>query len=157
MAYRFHKFSSNFTNKHSAMGFTKYVLPVVVGSMSGMMLIIFGEMAIHHLYPLPNGTDLYDVDSVAKYIAQLPLNAFILLLLNYSICSFFAGLAATLLSKRITTTPPLVVGAVLTLAGLYNVINLPQPLWFSILNLLVYLPFVYLGYLVVRIRPVSPE
>lgn len=139
------------------MQFTKYVLPVVVGSMAGMMLIIFGEMAIHHLYPLLPGTDLYDKDSVAKYIAQLPASAFVLILVNYSICSFLAGLIATLVSNRVARRPPLVVGIVLTLAGLYNVINLPQPLWFSILNLLVYLPFTYLGYVTIRRRSVTPQ
>jgi hypothetical protein len=139
------------------MQFTKYVLPVVVGAMSGMILITLGEIGLHMMYPMPAGTDLYDADSVAKYIAKLPTSAFMLELLVYAISSFFAGLISSLLSKRESTRPPLVVGIVLTLAGLYNVINLPQPLWFSVANLIVYLPFTYLGYLAVRKKTASPE
>jgi len=132
------------------MEITKYVLPVVVGAMSGMILITIGEMGIHHLYPLPPGTDSYDVDSLAKGLKDMPKNFFHLLLLNYIACSFLAGLIATLVAKRNTARPAIVVGIVLTLAGLYNVIYLPHPLWFSIVNLLVYLPFAYFGYLLVR-------
>ncbi len=136
--------------KITAMQITKYVLPVVVGAMSGMILITLGEMAIHHMYPLPPGTDLYDADSLAKAMKQMPESALLFLLVNYVISSFLAGIIATLISGRVTLRPALVVGIVLTLAGLYNVIVLPHPMWFSMLNLLVYLPFVYLGYLAVR-------
>ena len=132
------------------MQITKYVLPVVVGAMSGMILITLGEMAIHNVYPLPPGTDLYDADSLAKAMKQMPQSALLFLLVNYVISSFLAGIIATLISGRITFRPAMVVGIVLTLAGLYNVVVLPHPLWFSIINLLVYFPFVYFGYLVVR-------
>ncbi len=80
----------------------------------------------------------------------MPDKAFMLLIVNYVICSFFAGLIAALVARRITALPSFVVGIVLTLAGLYNVINLPHPAWFSVVNLIVYIPFTYLGYLVVR-------
>lgn len=133
------------------MEITKYVLPVIVGAMSGMILIAFGEnFVIHKIYPIPSGTDLYDVDSLAKYVKGLPSAAFICMLANYIICSFLAGLISTLVAQRNTVRPAVVIGIVLTLAGLYYVWNMPYPLWFSIANLLVYLPFALLGYLSVR-------
>jgi len=134
------------------MAITKYVLPVVVGAMSGMVLISFGEMAIHNIYPLPPGTDLYDADSLAKGMKAMPANAFVLLLVNYVICSFFAGLIATLVAGRTEARPAIVVCIVLTLAGIYNAVNLPHPSWFYSCILL-YLPFAYLGYLAVRKKP----
>ena len=139
------------------MGITKYVLPVVVGAMSGMILITLGEMWVETIYPLRAGTDKYDVDSLAKAIKDMPDKAFVLLLVNYIICSFLAGMITTLVAKRTSLRPAFVVGIVLTLAGLYNVIYLPHPLWFSVLNLLVYLPFVYLGYLSVRKKQLNTE
>jgi hypothetical protein len=137
------------------MGITRYVLPVVIGAMSGMILISLGEMWIETIYPLPPGTDKYDVVSLAKAIAAMPEHAFVLLLINYLAASFAAGVISTLVAKRNTVRPAFVVGIVLTLAGLYNVVSLPQPVWFSIAGLLVYIPFTYLGYRVVR-KP-SPE
>ena len=132
------------------MAVTKYVLPVVVGAMSGMILITLGEMGVHHLYPLPAGIDLYDADSVARYMKTLPASAYVFLLINYAICSFFAGLIATLVAKRTTIRPAIVVGIVLTLAGVYNAVNLPHPVWFTILNLVLYMPMAYIGYFLVR-------
>lgn len=133
------------------MKFTQYVLPVVVGAMSGMMLITFGEMIIGKLYPV----DQHDADAIIKSIQTLPVNAFLLLIVNYMICSFLAGLISTFVAKRATARPAVVIGIVLTLAGLYNVIYLPHPLWFSIVSLLVYIPCAYFGYLVARKKTVA--
>ena len=133
------------------MGVTKYVMPVIVGAMGGMILITLGEeFVIHRLFPEPAGTDLYNVDSLANYVKSLPSNAFICMLVNYTVCSFIAGLISTLIAGRDSVRPALVVGLVLTLAGLYYVLKMPYPSWFAVLNLLVYMPFTLSGYLIVR-------
>src|ERR1700747_1882797 len=127
------------------MQITKYVLPVVVGAMSGMILIKIGENGIYKLYPLPPGTDLYDAESTANAVKQMPLSAFLFFLANYTVCSFIAGIIATLVSQRTTIIPPVVVGIVMTVAGLLNVILVRHPMWFSVLNLFIYLPLSYFG------------
>jgi hypothetical protein len=132
------------------MDLTRYVLPVIAGAITGMILIAIGEFGIYYLYPLPPGTRVNDADSLAVAMKLMSPNAFVLLLVNYFIASFCAGLVATLVAKRTTLRPALVVGLVLTLAGLYNVIYMPHPLWFSIVNLLIYIPAAYLGYRSVR-------
>ena len=86
----------------------------------------------------------------------MPGKVFGLLLVNYAVASFIAGLTATLIARRNTMRPAIVVGIVLTLAGLYNVLFLPHPLWFALVNLLVYLPFTFIGYLLVRKKPMDP-
>lgn len=138
------------------MEITRYVLPVVVGAMSGMILIILGENALHNLYPLLPGTDKYDPASLAMALKLMPVRFFQLLLANYIISSFLAGVISTLVARRNTMRPAIVVGIVLTLAGIYNVIYLPQPLWFSVINLVVYLPFTFAGYLAVRKKTLQP-
>lgn len=132
------------------MSISRYVLPVVVGAMAGMMLISAGEQGVHTMYPFDAGLDLHDRDSVARAMAAMPLAAFVMLLVNYVICSFGAGLAATMVAGRTTARPAVVVGIVLTLAGLYNVLNLPHPLWFIICSIPAYLPAAYIGYAVVK-------
>ncbi len=131
------------------MQITKYILPVVAGTMAAMMLILLGETAIIKVY-LPPGTNQNDPEAIANAVKHMPLSAFLFLLVNYIICSFIAGIISTLISKRIALRPALVVGIVLTLAGLYNVVSIPHPMWFSVLNLFIYLPFTYFGYLVIR-------
>lgn len=131
------------------MQITKYILPVVAGTMAAMMLILLGETAIIKMY-LPPGANQNDPEAIANAVKHMPLSAFLFLLVNYIICSFIAGIISTLISKRIALMPALVVGIVLTLAGLYNVVSIPHPMWFSVFNLFIYLPFTYFGYLVIR-------
>jgi hypothetical protein len=135
------------------MQFTKYVLPVVVGSMAGMILISIGEIGLVALYPLPPGAEK-NRELLEAAVKLMPAGAFALLLVNYIICSFLAGLIATLVAQRTTKRPAVIVGIVLTLAGLYNIIMVPHPVWFAVLNLLVYLPCAYLGYMAVRKKSV---
>jgi hypothetical protein len=46
--------------------------------------------------------------------------------------------------------PAIIVGIVLLLSGLFNLLYLPHPLWFVVLNLILYVPAAYLGYLLVK-------
>ena len=132
------------------MAITKYVLPVVVGVMAGVILITFGEMGVHYIYPLPAGIDMNDKAGLVAAMSKMPVNAFVLLLINYMVCAFLAGMIATLVAGRSAKIPAIVVGIALTLAGAFNMVMVPQPLWFSVINLLSYFPLAYLGYLSVK-------
>ena len=132
------------------MAITKYVLPVVVGAMAGMILISFGEMGIHYIYPLPAGLSFRDKAALATVMMQLPVTVFVLLLVNYAFSSFIAGCICSLIAGRNTPIPAIVVGIALTMAGLFNLFTIPQPIWFCILSLIIYLPFTCLGYLIAR-------
>ena len=132
------------------MGVTKYILPVVVGVLTGMLLILLGENYLHSLYPSAEGVDFSDKTQLAAYIRTLPDSAFVFLIINYAISSFLAGLTATLTARRVALRPALVVGIVLSVGGLYNIFTISQPLWVSLFSMLVYLPFSYFGYLAIR-------
>ncbi len=125
-------------------------MAVVVGTMIGMLCIVFMQMGIHHFYPPPPGTDLYYADSVEKAMKAMPLIVFRLLLVSYAIAAFIAGITATIISKRVTRNPALVSGSIMTIAGIINVLTVHLPLWFSIAGTLAYVPFAYLGYRLAR-------
>ena len=132
------------------MQLTKYVLPVVVGAMIGMILTILGRNMVFSVYPLLPGTDKYDADSMARSMKLFPQKGYMLLLVNTFVCSYLAGLIATLVAGRMSMRPPLVVGFVLMLAGVYDLAYLGEPMWFAAANLVIYMPLAYLGYLTVR-------
>ena len=133
------------------------ILPVVAGAVAGILLISGGEIMLHHYFPFPPLTDESNAQSVAAAMKQMPDMAFKLLLLNYIFASFTAGIIATLVAKRTKIIPALVVGIVLTLSAVYNLIMLPHPLWFTLANLMVYMPFTYFGYIVSGKKAVRPE
>lgn len=117
------------------MGFTKYILPVVAGVMSGVILMTFGEVRIETTYGAGG---------------VMPDSAFMILIAMYAVCSLITGIISTAVAERTTSIPAIVSGITLTLAGIYNMLHLPHPLWFSIFCLLAYLPFTYAGYLLIR-------
>lgn len=135
---------------------TRYVLPVVAGVMSGMILQVLGEMFIHMVFPAPVGLDLQNREAIAAYMSQVPTIEFVFILLNYAICSFVAGVVATFVVGRQHRLPAIVVGVLITLGGVMNVLTIPQPVWFSALSLLSHLPLALLAFKVFG-RPASQE
>jgi surface polysaccharide O-acyltransferase-like enzyme len=133
---------------------SKYILPVVAGAMAAMMLILLTETAIVKMY-LPAGINPEDTAAVTNSVKNLPMHVFLLLLSNYAVCSLIAGIVSTVVAKRTTMVPALVVGTILTLGGLYNVISIQHPLWFTVSNLFVYLPFCFAGYLLTRKKAIE--
>lgn len=136
------------------MNFTKYVLPVVVGSAAGMFLIKMGELALGKMYTLPVVTDLNNLEPLKAAIMALPISAFMLLLVNYIIASLVSGITSTLVIKGTSAIPAIVSGVILTVGGIANIMRIPHPLWFSITNLLIYIPFAWLGYFAFRKKQV---
>ncbi len=132
------------------MSKTKYILPGVSGIMSAMILQVFGEKGIHLIYPPPPELDFRDKAALAAYSAQVPQQEFLLLLANFALCSLIGGAVATLVSGRGDKMPAIIVGSVLTLAEIFNVVMIPQPVWFSAACLLSHVPFAFLGYLLFR-------
>jgi hypothetical protein len=116
------------------MQITKYILPVVAGAMAGMILITVSQTKIVLAY----GNE------------AMPDTAYMALIGVYMVCSFCAGVIATAIAQRETAIPGVVVGIVLTLAGIYNMMHISHPGWFIAGNVVAYLPFTYLGYLLIR-------
>ena len=129
------------------MKFSKYVLPVVVGTMGAMMLIFGGEWLIHNIYPLPTGIDRNNQAMLAQAVKGMPATVFVLMLVNYMLCSLAGGLAATLIGGRRASMPAIAVGLLLTMAGVFNTFSFPYPSWFMI-NMILYFPFSYAGFLI---------
>lgn len=135
------------------MDYKRYIVPVVAGVMGSMVVQAFGEQGIHMMYPPPSGITFTDKVAIAAYIGSLPAMAFVLLLADYIICAFLAGAVATFVSGRESSRPAIMAGVFTTLASLLNVVRMPgQPLWFSFLSVLVYLPVAYVAFWVFRKR-----
>ena len=117
--------------------------------MLGMMLQVLGEKAIHAIYPPAATMQLNNKEDYVAYVATLPAMAFILLLVNYVVCTTIAGAVATLIPDVDTRRPALVVGIILTLGAIFNAMFMPfQPMWVSAVSVLVMLPSALAGYAV---------
>ncbi len=128
----------------------KNILPVVAGTVTGGISVAVGQRITQQLFPMPEGLDFHNKEALRVALAAYPVQAYVAILVVYALASAIGGLVATLLSGRRVARPSIVVGIVLTVMGIVNDLKMPQPVWFSLANLLVYLPLAFCGYLLVR-------
>jgi hypothetical protein len=106
-------------------------------------LVASAEAIVHRLYPPPPGTNMDDFEQVKRFIAALPVPAYLLVLTGWLIGTF----VATLLAAKIARNPiaGYIVGALLLAAGVFNAIKIPQPVWFSIASFVIYIGATWVG------------
>lgn len=74
---------------------------------------------------------------------MIPAGAFILVLSGYGIGALLGGFVSALVSGKIIH--PVLAGAGLLMAGIFNLLILPHPAWFAIVSLILFLPVAFLG------------
>ena len=128
----------------------KRLLASVAGILSGTIIITMLEYVGRFLYPAPATTDFNNPEAVKQFIANMPAWAFVYLLVVYAIGAFGGGAIATLVGKRTMVLPVWITGIVLTVGAIANLIMIPQPMWFAVINVIEYIPCAYLGWVLLR-------
>lgn len=116
---------------------------VIAGLIVAFALVAGAEGIAHKIYPPPPGTNMQDMEKVKAFVATLPLSVMLVVLTGWLIATF----VATWLAARIAGTPipGYIVGALLLCAGIANAIILPQPVWFSIASIVIYIGATWVG------------
>ena len=86
-----------------------------------------------------------DRETIRALLATAPVGAFLVVIAGWILGGVAGGWVTARLASRATTGHGLVLGALLTLAGVANNLMLPPPLWFWIASLVVLLPAAYAG------------
>jgi len=128
------------------------VLSYVAGLVTAFTVILVLEAVLHFVFTMPSSADLHDSAAIDRAMHAMPTAAFVALLMAYIIGSVAGGLTAALVSDGSSSTPSIVTGCALTIAGAANVFAMYHPTWFRVASLLTYLPFSYLGCLAARGR-----
>ena len=81
---------------------------------------------------------------------HVPVSAFLAMLMGYMAGALGGGLVATLISGREFLRPAMVVGIILTIENIFNQLEIPHPLWFTVVSTLVYIPMAWCGHRVLR-------
>ncbi|MCB2219058.1 MAG: hypothetical protein KQI35_01595 [Bacteroidetes bacterium] len=121
------------------------IFSIIGGLLAGGIVVYLIEMLSSFVYPLPAEIDTGDIESMNAFIAQLPVGAFLFILLAWALGSFAGGLVAGIIHPDQRIRFALVVGVILMLFGLINLLTIPHPLWFWIAGLAVYIPAAYAG------------
>src|SRR5271165_4964697 len=86
-----------------------------------------------------------DRQEIKAIMASAPVGALVVVLIGWALGSVAGGFLATLISRKPPGGHALVLGALLTLAGVANNLMLPPPFWFWIATFAVFLPATYVG------------
>ncbi len=123
----------------------KNILSVIAGLGAGVAVLIVLELLTAFLFPLPKGIDLSLADEETKefLMQMMPKGVMIMLLSNYLIASLAGGFVSSLISKKIWH--PLMVGGLLTVANIFNLMEVPHPFWLAVTSMFMFLPFAFLG------------
>lgn len=123
----------------------KNILGIVAGVITGAVLIAVVQLIGHQVVPVAGAPDMNDQEAMREFVKALPASALWVVIAAYAIGSFAGGAVAAYLSRGHRIRHALVVGGVLMLAGLMNLLNIPHPVWFWVVSLLVYLPAAWMG------------
>jgi hypothetical protein len=123
----------------------KRIFSIIGGLVASGLVVYLIEMLSSVVYPLPANIDTGDIEAMNAYIAQLPVGAFLFIILAWALGSFVGGLIAGIINPDQRIRFALAVGLILMLFGLINLLIIPHPIWFWILGLAVYIPAAYAG------------
>ena len=106
---------------------------VIAGLAVSMAFIMAVQMIGHSLWPAPEGLDWNDEEVIRTYTSQLPFLALLFPIVSY----FLGAFAGPFVACRIGTAKPVlfvgIIGIVLLAFTVANLIQIPHPVWFSVL------------------------
>jgi len=86
-----------------------------------------------------------DPEVIRGIMARAPVGAFLVVLLGWLLGGIAGGWTATRIAGDGSPRSGVILGILLTLAGVANNLMLPPPLWFWVASLLVLFPSAYFG------------
>jgi hypothetical protein len=125
----------------------RLVLAVVAGLVVGSVVNGALIFASGHVIPPPAGADVTTAEGLRASLHLFEPRHFLFPFLAHALGTLVGALVATWLAPGRSARPAYVVGGAFLLGGIANVLMLPAPLWFEVLDLVAaYLPFAWLGH-----------
>ena len=121
------------------------ILAIVLGLVAGLIFHIAVMAVSAAMYPPPSDIDWSDREAVRAHFSTLPLTSFLIVLIAHAGGSLVSGLVVGLVAMRRWLLPAGIIGGFWTLGGITNLFLLPQPVWMSIVDLLLYIPAALVG------------
>ena len=121
------------------------VLAVIAGLVAAMFFIVGTEAVWAVVYPPAPGVDLHDMEACKAHIAKLPADAFVIAAVGWGLAVLAGSWVAARLGAGRHPAHGYVVGLILLAAAVANMLMLPCPILFWVLNLVSFPVCTYLG------------
>jgi hypothetical protein len=118
------------------------LLGLFIGGAANMVIIMVSGSII----PPPEGTDLKTMEGLLAAMPLMEPKHFLMPFLAHALGTLVGAFIAAKLAANNKMTFALVIGCLFLVGGVMNIVMLPSPLWFTIVDLgLAYIPMAYLG------------
>ena len=114
------------------MKISRKILAVVFGIVVAVVLIIAIETLGYAVYPVPDGLDLTDPETLQAYVMDAPIAALLFVLGAWLVATLVGGLLACFIAKEFPLVYSAIIGGLVLLGTIINLMSIPHPTWFSI-------------------------
>ncbi len=115
-------------------------IAIILGIVVAFLVIMSIQMINYSLFPLPEGIDMENQEAMKEHIQTLPVTAFVIVLLSYLIGTFVSVFVAIKIAASHFRTIALILGTFLMIMSIINLIRIPHPIWFMIIEVLIFIP-----------------
>ena len=124
----------------------KNILAVIVGLVAGSAVNMGIIMISSSIIPPPEGVDNTTMEGLKAGMHLFQPKHFLFPFLAHALGTFVGALLTTLIAANRKMLFAFVIGAFFLAGGIANVLMLPSPMWFTIVDLVgAYLPVTYLA------------
>ena len=113
----------------------KNILATIAGFIAAGLIVYLIEQLGYKFFPLPDRIDPMDPESLKQNIDLIPNGSMIFVILAHAIGTLSGMILAGFISKK-SLIPSYIVGGLMILATITNLVMIPSPTWFIILDLL---------------------
>ena len=142
-------------NNREKLSMIRCIVGVISGILAGgvfNMAVIMLSWVIHRP---PEGADMTDPETMKAYIDSLPPLGFLLVLVAHGGGALVGGLVAALIAGRSALLLGAIVGGFFLVGGVINLLSIPRPVWFAIVDVMLYVPCGILGAMLASRQPAS--
>ena len=118
------------------------IIAIPAGLIVGGIVISIVQIAAITVLPLPEGVP---TDRALIEPGDIPAVNMTFVLIAWAAGAFVGGGIAARVARQAKRRLALIVGAFFLIAGIYNMIAIPSPLWFWVVGILLFLPSAHLG------------
>lgn len=132
------------------------ILAVIAGLVIGSVVNMGFIVSSGSIIPPPGGADVTTMEGLTAALPLFEPRHFIFPFLAHAMGTLVGAAVATLIASSYKLQMAMVIGILFMAAGIANVMMLPSPMWFNVLDVAgAYLPMAWLGWVLAARRRAS--